>query len=506
MPIPWYMALSLPVAGAAQVSQAWCWAEFEWPAGSHAGPVLRFHRSLELDCSGYDQLLISIKAPGTAGMRLTARTDVGDRILEASLERREHALALDGAVRITAIEVLVEAGDMEPGAGWINWLGLQDSGAMDAHLRQSQAFDARWDQWLQPASDKLCFQPHIGIVMDAEGLEELRRQHEAAGPDSPFLRVRDSAAGWHPEANIHQYVAQVCASRYAREREEGQQILGPGRQAALAGLVLKDAELLRLAARYALSLAVIPVWDSGFVCAFPTGVFEHRSFSQASCTEEVAFILDLAGEVFTGAGRDLAKRRVAESGIGQINYVTWAHEYIHHCNQLAAFSGGCILGYALLERDMPCVKPYTELAYADLVQSLEEVVLEDGGFVEGPSYLLYTVVQGGRGLYYYARARGTDLVDSMPAGLKRTGAFAAAVGSTDEGAEMIPICDASPGAGPEPPARTSAPRRRTYSSCSWTPSTAPDMSMGTGRRNTFSRYTSRTGSPGSCWMPSSKPG
>ena len=143
-------------------------------------------------------------------------------------------------------------------------------------------------------------------------------------------------------------------------------------------------------------------------------------------------------------------RRIAESGIGQINYVAWKHEYIHHCNQLAAFTGGRLLGYAVMERSMPRVRPYTELAFQDLVDSLAEIVLPDGGFVEGPSYFLYTVAQGGLGLYYYARARELDLVECVPEVLKGTAAFAAALGSMDPEADVIPICDASPTYGPEP--------------------------------------------------------
>jgi hypothetical protein len=100
----------------------------------------------------------------------------------------------------------------------------------------------------------------------------------------------------------------------------------------------------------------------GMVSVFPGSSFEIRSFSQSVVIEELVLIWDLAGELFTPAATELLKRRVAQEGMGNSNLVAWRHEYIHHCNQLAAFSPGRILGYALLERSWPRVKPYLEIA------------------------------------------------------------------------------------------------------------------------------------------------
>ena len=82
------------------------------------------------------------------------------------------------------------------------------------------------------------------------------------------------------------------------------------------------------------------------ICCFPGSTFEHRCFVQSLCAHEVALLLDLAGELFTDVGRELLLRRIAEEGLGSINFITWKHEYIFHCNQLAWFTPGRMLGYA----------------------------------------------------------------------------------------------------------------------------------------------------------------
>jgi hypothetical protein len=103
-----------------------------------------------------------------------------------------------------------------------------------------------------------------------------------------------------------------------------------------------------------------------------------------------------------------------------------------------------MLGYLTLERYWTHVTPYTEIAYQNLIENLDNSVLADGGYVEGPTYFRCVARDGGLSLYYYARARGQDLASVIPDSMRRTAPFAEAVVSTDAGADVIPICDARP--------------------------------------------------------------
>jgi hypothetical protein len=236
--------------------------------------------------------------------------------------------------------------------------------------------------------------------------------------------------------------------RFTRDRHLNKIVISPS-ALAIAGILTKNKEMLRMAARYAMTLAVTPNWDEGFMAHFPGSPWTHAAFRESNVAHELAITLDLAGEMFTDAGRAFLLKRITINGIGHINYITWRDEYIHHMNQMAVFSHGRILGYAVLEKTMPGVKPYLELAYQDLVNNLQIAIEPDGSCVEGPNYLSYTIQEAAMALHYYAMARGKSLAEVTPSHMLRTADFAEAVYSTDNEKVVIPICDAGTNFGVE---------------------------------------------------------
>ena len=269
--------------------------------------------------------------------------------------------------------------------------------------------------------------------------------------------MRDAAAearAIRPEDLIGQYVNFWNSNSLRRERDHGKVITIHGANAAQAGMLLKDRALCRLAARFALSIAHCERWDDCFVCYMPGSTWEQRAFVQSICVFETALILDLCGEWFTEVGRQVVLRRIAEEGIGNLNYNSWWWEYIFHNNQLAWFAPGRILGYLLLERTMPArhdgfarpvpsrVTPYTDLAVKDLLENLDRILLPDGGYVEGPTYFTWVARQAFVALHLYARGRGKSLQELMPVQMKKTALLAEVLYSTDDVQDSILICDA----------------------------------------------------------------
>lgn len=430
-----------------KVYQNWCWAAFEWARRPAGGPALRLSRRIGVSCADYDRLVLSVMAPPDAIARLLAETDRGPRRLQAppaGLKKRELALDLAGATRVDQVTIEVEAGADGIAEGWFNWLGLQHSGRLAQQLQAQTAWDARWEHHLQDDRFEPAFKPAYGLVLSADELAVLRERHAALTADgrpSPFVAAGAAAAHIVPESRIHDYVNFWGDSRYNRERDHGKFILNHGLNAALAGHLLRDKHLLRLAARYALSIGMCPNWDDGFICRFPGGNFEHRCFVQSLCAYEVAGILDLAGECFTPVGRDFLLRRLAEEAIGAIQFNTWKHDYIFNCNQLAWFSPGRLLALAVLRRHWPRVQPYLEIAYRELCESLERSILPDGGYAEGPTYFRCVGRDAGLGVYYYSRALGRPMAEGVPKPMRRCGDFAEALISTDHQADVISICD-----------------------------------------------------------------
>jgi hypothetical protein len=431
-----------------KVHQRWVLVQFEWTSKPQQGPALRMTRDFQVDCSAYDHLMISLVAPEGALLRMEIMTDKGMVGYESepfgSL-KRECYVPLEGAAEVRSVTLEVWPQGEGLGVGWFNWIGLHESGMIDRYQAQWKRFDDQWEEYLQPESFEPTFEPAYGLVVNSGELEQLRNKHTAwlkEHDTSPFLQLAEDARKLIPEQMIGEFVNFWNDTRYCRDRDYGKLLLTHGPNAAAAALLMKDKNLLRLAARYAISITMCDHWDSGFICFFPGSSFEHRSFVQSLCMLETAAILDMAGEMFTEYGKEVILRKISEHGQGNANFITWKHEYIFHCNQMAWFSPGRLLGYAVLEQSMPRVKPYTELAMKDLIESMEHTILPDGGFLEGPMYFTWTARQCALSLYYYGRQRGIDYTSVLPESLQRTASFVEALVSTSDDMLMILICDA----------------------------------------------------------------
>ena len=431
-----------------EVRQFWCWVEFSWTRAPRSGPALSMQRSLDLDCSGYDRLLFSLVAPEGAEVTVAVETDKGRRHCRerAPALKREYGVELDGAVHIRAVRLEITAPpDGGAGAGWLNWVGLQNRELLARHLAAHRDRAEAMEHLLQPGSVRPRMQPSLEVVITAEELAAVRKLHGAMvarGERSPYEESAARALATDPADLVNDVILTAPDTRYGREREHGVACIGQAAAALQAAVVLEDADLLRRGAEFALAAALTPVWDWGFISRFPGSAFESRAFLQGLTSSDLAHALDLAGDLLTDAGRALLRRRLAEDGIGAVNFSAWRHDYIHHCNQLALFSTGRLAAYGVLRRDWPRVAPYQELAFQELSASLDDIILSDGGFVEGPNYFAGTMARALAALAHHSRSLGQPPHAHLPAALARSDALAAALVSTDEDTDVIPICDA----------------------------------------------------------------
>jgi hypothetical protein len=430
-----------------RIKQSWSAVDFEWASKPKTGPALRMSRTFHVDCSAYDRLLLRLAPPTGSVIRIAAHTDKGKCTFTsepATEKRAEYALDLQGARRLDSVTIEIDARAEGNAAGWLRWIGLQSTERLKRYFAQWDFSGMQWDAYIKPADALLHFEPRYGIFLTRRELVDRRAEHEQAVKrlgQSGYMSLAAAARDYEPERGIHEFSESGGrTSAHSRVRDEFQPALPGSPELAVAGLVLRDAETLRMAARFALSLAMSEHWDTGFMSVVPGSAWEDRAFRRSYASQDIAEILDLAGEIFTDAGRNYLMRRLAEEGIGPINYVTWRHEYIFHCNQLAYFNTGRMYASLVLEREWPRVKPYTDLAYHDAVDNLETVIEPDGGALEGPGYLNPTIRENYNALKYYARARGLNVTELIPPLVKRTANYAAVVASTT-GDDVIAVCD-----------------------------------------------------------------
>lgn len=443
--------VSVNDVGGLAIGQDWCFLAFKWESAVKDVPILEMSRCYSnLNCNDYDELVVSAALPKDSYLRVDIEGEgrlLGQVYPLSEGMKVEYSLPLSGMESINNITLIVFSSKGNAGSGWFNWIGLKNKELTKAHIAQYRKRGCNWDKYIKQEGYTPDFEPVYGILINSDELKGLRIKHQEyvslnGADSSPYIKAAKEALEHIPENYINDYVNFWTDTRYNRERDHGKYLLNHGINAAIAGLLTKDAALLRLAARFAMSIAMSDNWDDGFICDFPGSTFEHRSFVQSLCLKEVATILDLAGDLFTPLGRDVILRRIASEGIPAINYDTWRHEYIFACNQMALFSSGRMYGYGVLLKHFPRVKPYMELAFADLIETLNSSILPDGGYVEGPNYFTCVGSNGGASLYYYARAMGTDIDKLIPDIIKKTSSFAALIESTADGADVIPICDA----------------------------------------------------------------
>lgn len=434
------------------VEQTWCMASFKWFECSHGEPAFclsREYNNLTID-ENSDTMIVS--AAMQKGM--TINVEIFDGINKFDTEffcsdglKHEYKICLENAERVVGIKLTFGSKKSKNGSGWLNWIGVSNKKLLKDYIGLKNNFDEEmWEKQLKPVEYEPEFAATYGILLNNNEIEELRNKvNDTLSEDDEtiniFMKQTFAENFYSPESHINDYVNLLQDTRYSRERDANNYLLKKGENAAIAGIIFKDKKLLRLAARYALSLAACDNWDDGFICDFKTSSFNHRCFVQSLCLYECAFILDIAGEMFTDAGRELVLRKIAEEGIGNVNYNTWKYEYIFHCNQMAWFSPGRMYGYAVLLENYPRVKKYMDIALDDVIENINNTIEDDGGYVEGPTYFSCIGRDALLALYIYARSRNVDFRELMPERLSKTSVFGEVIESTEEFMDFIPICD-----------------------------------------------------------------
>ncbi len=434
---------------AARVQEQWSNVGFEWARAPASGPVFSLHRELTVDCADYDALTLSCVLPPQTHLVLIASTDAGDRRTATPAgdgTPREFALALEGARTLTRLEIECHTLTPEPMQGCFYWIGLENAAGLAAHLhRWELQRNIHWERYLAPVEDP-SFTPAYGIFLDPAQLDTLRARHaqyvQACGT-SPFLEIRDEILnGPAPESQIREFVgAEWELLTRERDKRKYYQLVRKARNAATAGIILKDRLLMEAAVKYAVSIAICDKWGASHVNDLPGCEFESRVFYIGECMEDIAITLDLAGEFISWHGREYLQRRIADYGMGAVNYTVWRWDYIHQCNQMPAFSRSRLYACLVLERAWERVRPYTDLALEEMGQSLAHIIHADGGFSEGPHYLQYALQTSLPACYYFARARNLPFASVLPGAVHATARYVEAFTSTDDAQEFIPHND-----------------------------------------------------------------
>lgn len=439
-----------------KVTELWCMVAMTWTASAAGnGPTLeRVYPAPGVTLGPYSELVLSAGFPKGTTITMLAETDMGrasrEFVCDAG-DTSQHVLPLPaGSTHLLRVEISPGAAAPGPVTGNLLWLGVRDPRQFAAEMAQWQLFSAQpMDVFLREEPEPADASPLYNILCPADAFKEQKEKTAASGAAAlPELRSQVTLLPHLGGANQNLFGRKeirrdLLAKTFSTPGGKSMGLVRAAQQAALAG----DKQALREVAGAAVQIALIPHWDADFITQFPDSSWDQRCFAQAAAAHAVAVAFDLAGSWLTPAGRDLILRRLAEEGLGNINYNVWRYPYIFTCNQLAAFSQGRLAAYSVLEKQKTWghVRPYTDLAFDELNESLAKILLPDGGFAEGPAYLSYTLNHGLQALALYGNARNKPLRDLLPPLLSKVDDYLEAMRSTVFPPGTILVCDAQGG-------------------------------------------------------------
>ena len=338
----------------ARAFQFWCWTTLVWDRARAGRPVLSCTRSMEVDLSGYDLLIVCLM--------VSADIDGHTRTLmdrePGRIDSHEYEAPVEGWV-LRRLTLTFESDLERPEEAWLCWIGVANRSRRAAMLARPHSFSPAWDGELRPPGTPVDLAPRFGFFFDAAGLEAVRRRALSPlyRPIMDQLRARARAAmsaATTPEDQVGSYHTSWQWKLLIREREYGHRpfyIDGP--ICGFVGLVDRDPEVSRFAARIAMSLAHTDHWHYTFQQGFPGSTWDIRGFPEAFVTGSIAMIADWAGCWITPKAEHLLRFSVATRGLPKVREVMLQWDYLWDCNQSHMIGLGRVLGLLLLERAWP---------------------------------------------------------------------------------------------------------------------------------------------------------
>lgn len=430
----------------ASVTQQWASLKISWNQKTKNKSVISLSKKYSLDVEKFDNLLIYGFFP--VGTKISITIEGNNKLVNYLSESycesgKEIEVDIKDINTIEKIDINIIPSILGFSLGNINWIGLQNKSKLDDYLDQFKNYDKNWDGLLK-SNFTPSFKPQYGFVIKETDLKIIRKRLKEDNFSNIDYKRLDRLNKIDPEKYISDYVNFWDDTRFERVRDYGKYLTMDGAFLAEMGIILENKEYLYLAARYALSLLFCKNWYDSFMCNFPLGTWEHRGFVPSIIAHQISVILDLAGDLFTDTAKNMFLRRLGENAQGTINFVSWKHDYMFHNNQIPWFSHGRILSALILNHHYSHCEKYLKIAYEDLIETFDNIIMEDGGYGEGPSYFNCLCEHALLGLYFYSNAKNVPFNSIIPKQFLSMEDFIQSLYSTDKSSDIFAICDGHP--------------------------------------------------------------
>lgn len=400
-----------------------------------AGSELILRGELEADLTGF--AFLKVRALAARQAHVSVYAEIDGRVVEVvpGLPGVDDYGEFTGAVQgrhLSAVEVHFIAPAAGPVCSSVMWVMLVKPGQPTPIVQP----DPAWSGFLSPEVP-VDPQPRVSLFFDSEGLQRLRQQLHSpclAAQWSEKVREAEGYLGDVPEATANPVIP-YDAGQYGRPNVTASPFASPfprARALAYVGLIEKRPDLLRMAARWALTWTRCERWVQYGIEALPGVPLSHGRFAQSYAAAAVAMILDWAGDLLTDAGRQLLAQTLHDKGIVDIDGIMQPGSYVRTMNQGVVFEHGRFLAaYAVRDFYPDELARRIEDARQMIHSVFSTAIKPDGVSEEGPAYLNYTLYFVPELLHVLARASGRSVLAETPSSIAASARWAYANLRTD---------------------------------------------------------------------------
>ncbi len=440
--------LRVPEGVVGAVEQTWCAIRVSFEH-AHPGATITMQRDCDLDVSGYDVFRVFASIPSWVCLEVTGLVDGTQQTIIAPIAGTDTNDEFDGPLRgsrLTGYTLAYTLTEDRPASIDVLWTGLSNQAKQREMEARTSPYTSDWPGMLVAEVAPERVEPQIGILFGPQELASLRHKlHEPALAEA-YAALKESLAdamGWEPEAEIGRYIAKPDR-RWVRNRDMDKHCTAGVMEAlAFVGLIEQNLEMLRMAARMALSAAHCETWSESIVGTLPGTTWHHRSFTEEIYSRACGLVLDWAGCVLTPHARQLIADAIIMKGLPRIESDFKRMEYIRHMNQGIVFSSGRILGVLALLPLYPRYATLIDEAERDFHEMIGNYVHDDGGTLEGMGYWSYTFASVMPIVWALARYRGQTMAAYATPALRKTGEYGLGMLATaGDGTSYLAVNDA----------------------------------------------------------------
>ena len=361
------------------------------PSGGEAALA----RKYQLRIGDYQRLRVRLRPGKYVTTTIVAEVDGKAQTVAEKRADTNDAFEMAGPIRGKTLSRLTLKFTIEPGASILPPAN-EKGGSSKSH-----AIQLRWimlekdgDAWTppkEPFKEMVVeesvgrFEPGLGLLFGREELEQMRDVVASPAFDAVWKADRQYAEKESEvdPASLIRPCSLYALTRYGRDTDLQYETVHDGLILALVGLLSRNEEYLRQAARHAVALASIEQWSEGFVDRMPGYPWYHAGFAPNVATIKASLLLDWTWHYLTPDGRKLIREAIAKKGLP---YVERAKNAM--ANQGVRFNKGLILGKMALadSLDDPDLQKYVRACIDRINGKLSSIVRPDGTFSEAMNY------------------------------------------------------------------------------------------------------------------------